>query len=95
MAKKYLLNRKNVNVVIHSWYCLDGEYIRFPDTEIDGTEYSNVDVTIHDTVQNYGVVTVKGQLINITGQEPIFCEYISCYQRDNGKLEINICEDWG
>lgn len=30
MAKKYILHRKNVNVVIHSWYYIDGEYISFP-----------------------------------------------------------------
>ena len=95
MAKKYLLNRKNVNVVIHSWYYIDGEYISFPHTEIDGTEYSNVDITIHDTLYTCCGITVKCQRINITGQEPIDCEFIDYEETSDGKLIINICEDWG
>ena len=95
MAKKYLLNRKNVNVIIRSWYCLDDEYISFPHSEMDGIEYSNVDITIHDTLHNYGSVIIKSQLINITGQEPIDCEFIDFEEKPDGKLVINICQDWG
>lgn len=95
MAKKYILNRKNVSVIIKSWYCLDGEYLYFPDNPINNTEYSNVDITICDTVQNYTNMVIKGQLITITGQEPIFCELVSFSEAPNGNLIINICEDWG
>ena len=95
MVKKVILNRKNVNVIIHGWYCLNGEYIRFPDNKLDGTEYSNVDITIHDTLYNCCGITVKCQQINITGQEPINCELVSFSEVSNDKLIINICEDWG
>ena len=95
MATKYLLNRKNVNIVIHSWYCLEGEYISFPDSEMDGIEYSNVGITICDTLHNYGSMIIKSQSINITGQDPIDCEYIDSEKTSNGKLIINICQDWG
>ena len=95
MAKKYILNRKNVNVTIHGWYCLDGEYIRFPDNELDGTECNNVDITIHDTVYTCCGITVKCQRINITGQEPIDCELVSFAEIFDNQLIINICEDWG
>ncbi len=95
MVKKVILNRKNVNVIIHGWYCLDGEYIRFPDNELDGTEYSNVDITIHDTLYKCCGINVKCQQINITGQEPINCELVGFSEVSNDKLIINICEDWG
>lgn len=95
MAKKFILDRKNVNVIIHSWYCLEGEYISFPYSEMDGVEYSNVDITIHDTLRNYGSIIIKSQLINITGQEPIDCELVSFGETSDGKLIINICQDWG
>lgn len=95
MAKKFLLNRKNVNVVIHSWYYLDGEYISFPYSELDGTEYNNIDITIQNHTQTYCGITVESQLINITGQEPIDCELVSFSEAPNGKLIINICQDWG
>ena len=95
MAKKYLLNRKNVNVIIRSWYCLDGEYISFPHSEMDGIEYSNVDITIQNHTQTYYGVEFHSQLINITGQEPIDCELVSFGETSDGKLIINICQDWG
>ena len=95
MAKKFILNRKNVNVIIHSWYCLDGEYISFPHSELDGTEYSNVDITICDRVQVYCGIAFRSQLINITGQEPIDCELVSFSETSDGQLIINICTDWG
>ena len=95
MTKKYLLNRKNVNVVIKSWYYIDGEYISFPHTEIDGTEYSHVDITIQNHIQVYSGLTIKSHLIKITGQEPIDCEFIDSEETSDGKLIINICQDWG
>lgn len=95
MSKKLILNRKNINVEIRSWYCLDGEYIRFPDTEIDGTEYSNVDVTIRTALHDYGSCVIESQVIHITEQEPIDCELVSFAETSDGKLIINICQDWG
>jgi hypothetical protein len=95
MAKKFLLNRKNVNVIIHSWYCLDGGYIRFPHSELDGVEYSNVDITIQNYTQIYYGIEFRSQLINITGQEPIDCELVSFANTSDGKLILNICQDWG
>lgn len=95
MTKKTVLNRKNVNVVIRSWYYIDGEYIRFPHSELDGTEYFNVDIIIQNHIQTYCGITVKSQLINITGQDPIDCEYIDSEETSDGKLIINICQDWG
>jgi hypothetical protein len=95
MAKKFILNRKNVNVVIHSWYYIDGEYISFPYTEIDGTKYDNVDITIHDTLCTCCGIAVECQRINITGQEPIDCELVSFNETSDGQLIINICQDWG
>ena len=95
MSKKLILHRKNVNVEIRSWYCLDGEYIRFPDTEIDGTEYSNVDVIIRTALHDYGSFMIESQVIHIIGQEPIDCELVSFSETSDGKLIINICQDWG
>lgn len=95
MAKKFILNRKNVNAIIKSWYCLDGEYIPFPDNPLNDTEYTNVDVTIHDTLYTCCGITVKCQRINIIGQEPIDCELVSFSETSDGKLILNICEDWG
>lgn len=95
MAKKYLLNRKNVNVIIRSWYCLDGEYISFPHSELDNTEYNNVDITIQNHAQVYCGLTIESHLIKITGQEPIDCEFIDSEETSDGKLIINICQDWG
>lgn len=95
MAKKFILDRKNVNVIIHSWYYLDGEYISFPHSELDGTEYSNVDVTIRNHIEIYHGIEFHSQIINITGQEPIDCELVSFGETSDGKLIINICQDWG
>ena len=95
MATKYILNRTNVNVIIHSWYCLEGEYIRFTHSELDGTEYSNVDITIRNHTQIYYGIEFHSQLINITGQEPIDCELVSFGETSDGQLIINICQDWG
>lgn len=95
MAKKFILNRKNVNVIIHSWYYLDGEYISFPHSELDGTEYSNVNVTIRNHTEIYHGIEFHSQIINITGQEPIDCEFIDSEETSDGRLIINICQDWG
>lgn len=95
MAKKFILNRKNVNVVIRSWYYLDGEYISFPHSELDGKEYNNVDITIKNHTQIYSGIEFHSQLINITDQEPIDCELISFAETSDGKLILNICQDWG
>ena len=95
VAKKYILNRKNVNVIIRSWYYLDGEYISFPHTELDGKEYNNVDIIIQNHTQTYHGIEFHSQLITITGQEPIDCEYIDYEEKPDGKLIINICQDWG
>lgn len=95
MTKKTILNRKNVNVVIRSWYYIDGEYIRFPHSELDGTEYFNVDIIIRNHTQIYHGIEFHSQIINITGQEPIDCELVSFSEAPNGKLTINICQDWG
>lgn len=95
MTENFILNRKNVNVVIRSWYYLDGEYISFPHTELDGKEYNNVDITIKNHTQTYYGIEFHSQLINITGQEPIDCELVSFSEAPNGKLTINICQDWG
>ena len=95
MAKKYILNRKNVNVIIRCWYYIVGEYISFPHSELDGTEYSNVDVTIRNHTEIYYGIEFHSQIINITGQEPIDCELVSFSEASNGQLILNICQDWG
>ena len=38
---------------------------------------------------------IKSQLVNITGQDPIDCEYIDSEETSDGKLIINIHQDWG
>ena len=37
---------------------------------------------------------IKSQLVNITGQDPIDCEYIDLEETSDGNLIINICQDW-
>lgn len=87
--------KKVAKVVLHGYYNLDGEYLRFEDNPHHGKTYNNVDVSIERKIENRSYGTIAVDYVKIEGCEPIDCELVDyCFGAD-GTLSISICQDWG
>ena len=92
MKKKQQYNK--VNVELTTYYCLNGEYILFAENPFNNNRYEDVDVLIKTEKEKICGVEYEQQVIQITGEEPIRCELLSCKMYED-TLYIKFCQDWG
>ena len=82
-------------LILKALYCLNGDYIPFPQNPLHNTTYENVDVKIGKRTEMLCGETYVIDVISIGEQEPIECELVSSRRDANGTLTIGICQDWG
>ena len=82
-------------VIIKAYYNLGEELILFPDNPLHNKVYEDVEVVIKKKVHEICGIPFNVDIVEIEGQEPIECELISTRELDDGRMVIEICQDWG
>lgn len=82
-------------IVLNALYCIDGEYVPFPENPLHGKKYENIDVTFSREAITICDIAYFVDKIEIEGEEPIECKLVSQKKSSDGKLVVQFCQDWG
>lgn len=87
--------RKTKKLLLQAYYNSEGDYISWPDNPLHGKTFENVSFELRKEIHEIHGIEFEVDVIEIEGEDPIECEYVSGKKRPDGTFVIGICQDWG
>ena len=82
-------------LLLKALYCLNGDYISFPQNPLHNKFFENANVKMGKRIYTIGGNRYEVDVISIDGHEPIDCELVSRRSTSDGTMVLSICQDWG
>ena len=86
---------EGVDVIIETFYNLNGMHIPFSENPLYGTTYRKVDVAISTEKRTIAGHTFLVDVVQIGNEPAIECELVKTKRPAAGQLVLGICQDWG